>query len=1589
MAQLAVVLIVVALAAVAGVLVVRRRRALDPQAVAKALAGAAERLAAGKAQQARRRYAKLAGRLAGAPGALSEQRGLALLGQAEATVAIGDPQAALALHHEAFPLLADPARQLPRWSLQRLAEERMSAAAGSLAPVLAFLRATAGGAEPGAEAQAAARALDWLQRLCHDGPPEQRDGATAEALAALPGRDWPVLARAAVLRGTERAEEAEALLASAAPGGGGELWFRWGAQLFALHRDAPAVAAFDEALRRAPGEAYRWSRGPALRAESLLFRGLARQRLGETEAAWGDFQAAAGEASWDPRPRYALGRLALLLGADDQAEEQFTAALAAQPAFAPARFGLALVHERADRAAEAAADYRAGLELDSGWRPARVRLGAALLAAGRTAEAEPLLRAEAGDDSRWGRIAAFHHGLAGVRSGDLTSALTAFERLRDDDLRTWLAVVRDRLARRSLATDPTAARELWQRAADDDPHAPGYRPALREAALREAAHLLVTGRDHPEARTRAAEALALADGLPGAVGARQGRLRAALALAGGTTETLPGLIDAHAGPRDRYHLAAAALLAGRPVQTVALLAPLDADPAGDPAVARLRAALAERAGNWATALEWHRHFLSAPAPRVVVPAAGSGAVPPPRAASAAAPSGAVPPPRAASAAAGSGAVPPPRAVPGAAAPGAVPAVPSVGCAICGRRASGVCGGCGRETCDAHFDRAGEAGEAGEARGTAGVPRCVGCTGAAADGATAAVRPGAAPGVVPAVHATGPVAGGPVNPYVTGPVGADGPTQGAAPNPYATGPVAGGPVNPYVTGPVGADGPTQGAAPNPYATGPVAGGPAAPAPAPASEPVPAPPADCPVCEAPATGSCGGCGREACDAHLYRPADAASPRCVRCASPALRAVLDCARRAGVPEQAEPVLAAWADAFGDGAPAAPVRLDLALLRAELGRLDEALAELPEAAARERAAVLVRRAAGRLDAGEPGAAAGDLREVLRLSPGHPQAAATLGMLAEHEAHRHALEGRRWEAWNAYHALLLADPTDARLLHALGLAGYRLATAPGPEGGTADPQVWRWTIGCLAAALHLPALWAESARITGRPAEPARVAAARAALVERLRVDLRALDEAEGRTGEDAASWTLRLAMESHCAEAFVQADLTVRQPGRATAGHLAHGPTLTGLLRSAPELPWWGEQFDRAVQGWKRASRPEPHPLDQALDLFGPLGPQRYLLIQGFQSAAVEALDAVPEAQRDDAWRGLLVATLVDEARGHHRNQNWREALDCLTRAHAVPGAALPADAPGIAAESGLRAARALLKSSDDDQQGAAELLERALALAPDHADVRSDLGATYAQWARKINNETKDYPRALTLLRKSLTLNPGDQTARQFLAAALGNRANQLTQPDAPVRQLEEAVELWRELIDLNPDPDHRLGLAFALRRLALTAALAGRSTVAVSRMTEALRADPEFTGRAETEAPRRVAVMLANHMLDNLQDRPFAERSAMLRKAMEYDGQAADVRKLAVSVWRSEAVEQYEARRYPGAVRLLEEALGLSGSAEDTAKLHTELGIVLSAHAVARANARAYREARQLIKQAVEHNPQDAELRALQRKINSLY
>ena len=283
-------MIVTALAVVGGALFATRRKPrTDRASVDAALSRAATLAASGRHRNAGRRYGRIAGQLAMAPPAQRPQRGLALVGQAGSTAALGDAETAYALCCEAFPLLAEPARQMPRWSLARLAGELMADPDPDLAPLFVLLHAVGQGTGPDPVADAAAaRVLVWLQHRCREAPTAVRDTTTAAALAALPGADWPVLARAALLRDTGRTAEAEAVLTAAAPRGGGEIWFRRAAMLAARECHAEAVEAYDEALRRDAGDHSPWARGPELRVDALLFRrGTPRSRAARDSRAHG------------------------------------------------------------------------------------------------------------------------------------------------------------------------------------------------------------------------------------------------------------------------------------------------------------------------------------------------------------------------------------------------------------------------------------------------------------------------------------------------------------------------------------------------------------------------------------------------------------------------------------------------------------------------------------------------------------------------------------------------------------------------------------------------------------------------------------------------------------------------------------------------------------------------------------------------------------------------------------------------------------------------------------------------------------------------------------------------------------------------------------------------------------------------------------------------------------------------------------------------------------------------------------------------------------------------------------------------------
>ena len=1363
-----------------------RRGRFDPAAVSEELARAAAEAAAGQPDRARKRYAKLAKALSSAPDELRGLRRAALIGGADLHAGQGDLPAAIPLYQQAFALSADPARELPHLALRRLALNRIQLSQGSLATPLAFLRAAgqspeaAVAADAAVDAESVAQVAGWLQHVCGQGSIASRDDATAQAVAGLPGWDWPVLARASVLMQANRRGEAERFLAGAAPSGSGEVWFRWAAVLLAAGRFPQAVTAFDEALRRGapadaasvagPGGHSPWARGGALVGDSLLFRGISRQRLLQSEAAQADFAAAVNHNPKDPRPRDALARLALQLGARDVAREQFEAALTAAPSYVPARLGLALLNEWAGRPSQAAEDYRAALALAPRWRPARVRLGAALVAAGGHTQAAEVLRADAGAEDALGRAAAFHLGAALFASGDARGALGQWEAVGGDDLKPHVAMARDRVARAVLGADPGTARVLWQRALSEHP-LPPYRGALHEAALRETAVLLLVGRDVPEARERAGKALDFARLLYASDGTqRTDRLQAMLALANGDVQAeAAAQVESSASVRERCHALAGMILQDHTRQAATGLALIPQERAGEAMPSRLRALVAERTGDWRLALDAHIRSLTSPAP--------------------------------------------------------------------------------------------------------------------AEAAAALVS-----------------------------------------------------------------------------------------------------------------ACGGCGRE--NGPVFAVEESASARCVTCLRTGLAAVLDCARRAGAVADIEQVFTEWTEALGDAAPAAGVGTALGLLRAESGEYDEALELLTADTPVERSSVLLRRATVDVRRGRATRAVVDLREAVTLSPDAGPATEALELLGEHEAYVNAGAGRLREAFDGYITALLGDPGNPRLLHAVGLTGYRLASgldASSSAAAAADVgNVWSWTLGALVAGLYLPDVWGRTASVSGRGLAPGQVGKARGLLIERLGEDLRALDLAAGRSGEEVDAWSTRVGMELRCTEAFAQEDLRIKV-GDGPARRLILGPALLKLLAEevdrSPVLADWHAEYEQAVapyaEGSKRAT------LTDVFGLLHPrLGAQRFLVLQGRFADAVAALDAVALQAQDADHLALLAEALVREGERLYRDKTWEGSLAAFVRAARLGVRELSGEQVRMAADCGLYASRALQSESAGRGQRAlaVALLEQAIELSPDTDQTRqlfAELAAASVYLARKLTEE-REHEQAVAVLRSALDAVPGDEAASEALGVVLAESAELLAR-EGSGENLARAVELWREAARYHPDAAYaRAGLADALSLSARRAALAGDRVAAAALMAESASLEPGFEPDEDPVhlVPGRISAALLAYASEDLADAPFPERMEVLRLALAFDD-SPQVRGAMCAQSRSQAALRVEAKAMAEAEQLLREALEFAAGLAVEQETTLELASVYRAHAIeASASRRRRREALEVIGRAVELLPDNQDLQSLHSSIESL-
>ncbi|HSA53045.1 MAG TPA: hypothetical protein VLH10_23415 [Yinghuangia sp.] len=676
-------------------------------------------------------------------------------------------------------------------------------------------------------------------------------------------------------------------------------------------------------------------------------------------------------------------------------------------------------------------------------------------------------------------------------------------------------------------------------------------------------------------------------------------------------------------------------------------------------------------------------------------------------------------------------------------------------------------------------------------------------------------------------------------------------------------------------------------------------------------------------------CGICGR----------VHAAPGPCGTCGAAVLEAAVAAARGAGVHPGL--LLTGWE---GTALHAEASRLR-ALLLAEEGEIDAALALLEPGNA-ARAPLVTRRAA------EPGRSQADvladLREAAGLPDHHPGVDTALAVLAEEGALLADADGEPARAVEALRSILRErGTTELRVLHSLAIAAHRAAAT--------DPtaEQWDWVLGCWAAVLHSPGFWEQVEEATGRTVEAAQRDAARDAIGDRIRQDLAAWDASQSVSRDSADAAEVRWGLEWEAAR------LASGQPG------LVAGPRLLDLLAGDGVA-------DAAARraAWRKDTGAE------GAALFGPLGTAHHLLGRGRPEAAAAVLRVQADEQVPGAGE-LLAMTLLAVAREHHRHREWAQVLGVLAES-----GERTAETAELAAAAGVNAAREWLHDHIDDQKGAVDLLERAHHLAPDDAGLRENLAAAYLQFGRKVNNEQKDYARAVDLMRKarSLTAEPGGMD-KEFVAV-LGNLAWQRLGDGEPTRrQLTLAAPLFAQIAAISGAEADLLNAAGVYARLAHASADAGHRDQAVQAMMRSLDHDPEWDGRDRQAAAKTRLSRFFRYKLVENPDASFKAKRAWLNKAAEYDEE--DTASAYGLLLHNEGVAQAERKKFPQAVDLLRQSLERTG---DTLT-RQQLAQVLAAWAVDHANQGDWAAAHRHITDALRHDPRDFHIRLLADQIET--
>lgn len=433
---------------------------------------------------------------------------------------------------------------------------------------------------------------------------------------------------------------------------------------------------------------------------------------------------------------------------------------------------------------------------------------------------------------------------------------------------------------------------------------------------------------------------------------------------------------------------------------------------------------------------------------------------------------------------------------------------------------------------------------------------------------------------------------------------------------------------------------------------------------------------------------------------------------------------------------------------------------------------------------------------------------------------------------------GRHTEAWRVRYKEWLARPLDTAVVHALALTALRVFAGDTEADDPVHEEAARQAIACWAMVLHSISYWRELERHSGRSMTAEERKAASDALAERIRQALRDDD----RTVERPTVNSLELAWEVELAAARSLPEVMEDVLTPLDCGYdFSFGPGFLELLSSAGGR-WKGLVAD--VHSAVSEASSEGDEVGGRLEgLLSPEGHYLTLLESGrFDDviAGLEAEDTAQHGAQENAEpfqgpRRVLGAALFARARAHVKARRWSAAIRDFEDAAAV-GVSLTGHEEEIG-RAGVHAGFALYKNrAKVDWQAYVGLLERALAMAPLHEQLKRDLAVGCVNLGQQASQQNK-HDEARVRFARAYELDPSNELAAAALNAAETRKAEHLLK-ERSASGRTSAVTALRAVLDRDADfRPARRALAPVLYERSLVTALRGDRAEALRLMQEA--------------------------------------------------------------------------------------------------------------------------------------------------------